>query len=645
MIRALGAPSPQGRQLLMNALRGYQNTYNDICRLLHAEGINRDSNMARGLVHVANIAYFRLMACSSVLAAWRRLPVELWDRIFASYMDDFKIRAEGRINPDVKQAQKQVRQEPDIHQETHSDSEEMESGQDTTTPAPSLPQGIRADFEAMDFPGSLQAVCHAWRTAVLSSPSIWSQIAVLLQLRGTAIGWIPFVSSVDADRFLFRLQRIGARTCPWSLSIAEAETTPHAPTPNDLPLSSVLTQANTPWHAMKSLKLVVHSEFYPYLQQLTLPSMTSLVVVCHKSESYTLTLRLSHAPSLRKAVILNGVCLAGEQIPREFPWSQLTHLLFGTRLNGCHIWGLLRHCNSLRHALFLVTGTTFGLYISNDTPIWCRRQSGQIVTLHSLEALDIINTHGVDDFLKEPLVDIEFPALTSLRMFSVYTSGARLTSYLRSFTSLTRLTLVVSWQVAYYRGENGRYSIGDILDACPLLVELVATPEEALGPFFESLAFADDQPRGRHLRTMVILCDCAWEIRRLLSNSFKSPGEDVESILLGVRNLTASRRRLSTFAVPAILERLIIRLTDLGYPSYTSEPVVEGEPARQHLKRRIETTLQPFVDEGLQLSVEILRRNLKGFKPFPSGKHWGEGALDFIDEHWEYTASMPPGQS
>ncbi|KAJ3519941.1 hypothetical protein NMY22_g12971 [Coprinellus aureogranulatus] len=144
---------------------------------------------------------------------------------------------------------------------------------------------------------------------------------------------------------------------------------------------------------------------------------------------------------------------------------------------------------------------------------------------------------------------------------------------------------------------------------------------------------------------MVILCDCAWEIRRLRSNSFKSLGEDVESILMGVRNLTASRRRLSAFAVPAILERLIIRLTDLEYPSYTSEPIVEGEPARQHLKRRIETTLQPFVDEGLQLSVEILPHKLKSFKPFPSGKHWDEGALDFIDEHWEYTTSMPPGHS
>ncbi|KAJ3534750.1 hypothetical protein NMY22_g6787 [Coprinellus aureogranulatus] len=611
MVRVLSAPSPEDRQDLMGALRGYQDAYRTVRKLQDSEGQNRNSKMNRHLHHVVYIAWFRLTACKSVVAAWRRLPVELWDKIFAFYMESSRCQVKGTVDPNIVPA--------------------LPLGQDGRSTGPSLPHEIQADFAAMDFPGALQTVCHAWKTAVLSSPSIWSQIAVFMHLRHTGIGMIPFVWSIHVNRLLYRLKRIKVNPCPWSLSIGEAWSNPYVPDPSDLPVSCVFAHAEIPWDTMVSLKLVVRSYFGPYFQQLNLPSVASLVMVFNGSQHSPTALKLAHAPSLRKAVILSRVTLMGEQTPQDFLWPQLTHLLFMGKLNGLHVQGLLRLCSSLHHASFIVADVEDpSLY----TPTWCHSEPGESVTLDSLEELDII-IHDGCNALDVPLVDIQFPALTSLRLFSVYASGAQLTNYLRSFASLTRLSLVASRKSTYH----GHYSIIDVLDTCPLLVELVATSEGELGPLFESLAFAEDQPRGRYLRTIAILCDCGTDMNQFSGYPYYIiPVDAFESIISAAHNLTASRRRQGAPDGPAHLERLVIRLTESHNPNL----ILEG---RLHLKRRIETTLQPFVDDGLQLSVEVLPQKLKGFKPYPSGKHWDEGALDFIDERWEYTASMPPTNS
>jgi hypothetical protein len=59
------------------------------------------------------------------------------------------------------------------------------------------------------------------------------------------------------------------------------------------------------------------------------------------------------------------------------------------------------------------------------------------------------------------------------------------------------------------------------------------------------------------------------------------------------------------------------------------------------MKKSLEA-LQPHVDEGLQLSIESITQRLADFEPLSRGQHWDEGAMDFVDEYWEFSASMPP---
>lgn len=178
--------------------------------------------------------------------------------------------------------------------------------------------------------------------------------------------------------------------------------------------------------------------------------------------------------------------------------------------------------------------------------------------------------------------------------------------------------------------------MGALLDACPLLVELVVSLEGSIDPFFRSLVFDDKRPRGQHLRALVLLCDLGGHIGPF---SYLIPNFNrFSSTLQAISDLVTSRRKsYDAFNAPALLERFIIRFTD----DTNLHNIGFSFALYRSLQEEIGMRLQSFVEDGLQLSVEATSLRLRGFKPFPSGRHWGEGVMDFVDHYWELTTAMP----
>jgi hypothetical protein len=57
--------------------------------LIRSEG-NCQSPLLNGLKQAGTVALLRMRVCFSLRAAWRRLPIELWDRIFSHYLDNIR---------------------------------------------------------------------------------------------------------------------------------------------------------------------------------------------------------------------------------------------------------------------------------------------------------------------------------------------------------------------------------------------------------------------------------------------------------------------------------------------------------------------------------------------------------------------------
>ncbi|KAJ3534756.1 hypothetical protein NMY22_g6790 [Coprinellus aureogranulatus] len=490
MIFSVQAPSPTDRQYVVDARKHYESTLHAIEAALNFEARNSsqiDSLLARSLLHAKAIARHRIIACTSVLSAWRSLPVELWDMIFASYLDEVKVQARG--NSWVKL--------PKV----------LQPGRyRITVPDTCVREDVQIDFPAMCAPYPLLSVCQAWKKLVLSTPSVWSAIAISTVVRETAIGYMPFVTPVEASRLVSRIKRIASHHGPWSLNIVEGAVKGRAviAPQHDLPLSSVFSLAGTPWNSIERLKIDMHPSILPYFGQQVFPSTTSLVL---HSRDITAPERRSdppRVPRLKKAVLMNTIGLTETQISPNIPWAQLTHLLMGScRLNGERIRGLLQMCTSLHRASFVIPKRRWD---DSNFP-WTQAQP---VLLRSLKSLDVVSPDS-HDHLRVPFVDIAFPALKVARIFTSSESyhDAHIAAYLRPFYSLTHLTLVLARSGTHrglsMTGSAHHYDMGAVLDACPSIVDLVASFQGKLNPFFESIIFRDGQRRGHNLRALTLL--------------------------------------------------------------------------------------------------------------------------------------------
>lgn len=62
------------------------------------------------------------------------------------------------------------------------------------------------------------------------------------------------------------------------------------------------------------------------------------------------------------------------------------------------------------------------------------------------------------------------------------------------------------------------------------------------------------------------------------------------------------------------------------------------------MQEDVENVLQPFVEDGPELSVEVTDQKLP-FHPSPRANHWDYGAMDFIDNYWEFATATSPSDS
>ncbi|TEB25986.1 hypothetical protein FA13DRAFT_1124682 [Coprinellus micaceus] len=399
----------------------------------------------------------------------------------------------------------------------------------------------------------------------------------------------------------------------------------------------VLAQAEVPFESIKHLKIIMDPSNSPYFHgQFNLDSTSSLVMCMwgHRKPKQGRLNRPPRVPNLKKAVFINAVDLSAGELPSNIPWSQLTHLLVGGQLNGKRIREFLTLCSSLRRGAFRVQA------YGDQGPDRRNAPTGAQCTPSTIEVLDIIGPCEDDSslHLRAPLVNVSFPALTRTRIFGKYESATQLPRYLQPFRALTHLSLVVcgcSWWSAY---SQGFYDVGAILNCCPLLVELVASVQGNLDSSFGSLVFNNEGSRGSHLQVLALLCDLGFSLQ---SPSTSPPGQAFRfgSALENICNVVVSRRQRNTNASdPALLQRFILRFTD--DPDFRGLGV-DKKAIVANMKKSLEA-LQPHVDEGLQLSIESITQRLADFEPLSRGQHWDEGAMDFVDEYWEFSASMPP---
>lgn len=609
MVRSLESLSQQNLSRLETVIQDHEQRLETIRGLLRLEGHLIELPIAWGLRHAETIAEHRVRAASSARASWRKLPLELWDRIFASYLLAIRHRSSQAAG---------MMQKPGRYGHTKQMDEE----------------GLSLDLAAMNAPCLLRRVCSAWRQAVAASPSIWSNIVIDITSKKTPIGVIPFVSSSRASYICSRLEKVAFHHVPWSFSIYENNTAAKSSSDDLLPISSFFRRYASTIELVDRFKLYAYTFDAIHLENLHLPAVSSVVMVSCSNGSRS---RYRAMPNTRitKAVLINSLELSTGNVPQILPWHQLTHLTVGGGdFSGENMRGVLQLCTSLRKACFFIDYILF----SDTTPKWYDELPKDTTTLTCLEHLTILDRSDHDETFRLPLDNLIFPSLSTLRIFGSYIRDTPVAHYMQPFSGVTCLSLVVS---SCEGSGHGGYEMAAIVDGCPRLVELVLYVEDDYPRFLSPLILHPNKPRARHLKRLTLLCNPSaftntqgffWHLNTML--------EILRDI---VSSRTASSPPADTLP-SSILELLILRITgQAAYPgAQRPQPHFQKEMVRE-VELKIAKTLEEFAGkEGLQLSLEVTDQVISDFAPFPSGKHWDHGAMDFIDDHWELTTSLAP---
>ena len=78
---------------------------------------------------------------------------------------------------------------------------------------------------------------------------------------------------------------------------------------------------------------------------------------------------------------------------------------------------------------------------------------------------------------------------------------------------------------------------------------------------------------------------------------------------------------------------------------FSPDDFPEGLDFFIRVKIDIESTVSPFAASDFQFSVDVTEDRSLVYIPLPHENeclnHWGQGLMDFVDEHWEYTTALP----
>lgn len=480
MTHTLDAPTLQDMASLAPVRRDYYNRLATICRLIQLEG-ESSSDMRETLFNAEHIARFRAMACYSAGAAWRKVPLEVWDMIFGFHLESS--RQQGRVSG--------------------SNASPAET--------PVLSNSIdNQDWSAMSAPCSILRVCKWWRAAALSTPTVWSSVAIPLVVKGSIVGYIPFIPTQLANDIVPRLNRVANNPIPWSLTLSARGGLLGALEPiTGLPFSSVLTSSHPAIHTIQHLKVDTFSFNIAFCGLgSAFPLVSSLVLGWFDKRRNPSVHYLGASPQfigLRKAVLHNAIDMYAASLPQAIPWSQLTHLLVQNWLPWERMRALLMLCTSLCEACFLAEEFNPEHMIITPTQAWHHTTPNVIISQQHLRALTIICRGEISS---SAFTDLAFPVLTKMRIFcDSFTNGDSTSLFSSPLPVLTHLALVLR-ETERYGGPVADVSSGriaTILDACPSLVHLVLATEGDFGTILEPLASSSEEPRAPKLEILALL--------------------------------------------------------------------------------------------------------------------------------------------
>ncbi|KAJ3533834.1 hypothetical protein NMY22_g7168 [Coprinellus aureogranulatus] len=446
-----------------------------------------------------------------------------------------------------------------------------------------------------------------------------------------------------------RVNRFAERAAPWSLTIS-AGYLPHLGG-NTLPLSSLI-QYHSSLYSVIRLS-IIGPRLAVRLGDLFLSSVASMLVQpTQQQPTHCFVDCFPHLPNLKRAVLV-GV-MSDLYFPHNLPWAKLTHLFLGNELNTQEVQAILRICTSLHEACFLL------LPHRRDAP-WGHGNLGVgTSTLQHLTDLTIMRSNGGNTPMHLRFDHLSFPSLSSMKVFLGLDISLAAVQ-LNSCAHLTHLTLVG----CQFQVEPG-YHIGAILDACPLLEELVAPVQGYKEELYQQLTYDPGQPRGRHLRVLILLCAGISDIHLRMNDPYQismqlmlqyAPFDGVSSYseplshcfpISRLAQLVRSRRTAgfdmdARLEYPTQLRRFIFRFLE------NESGVKQLSIFFTQLRDELITSLQPFTATGLESSVEIVGKQGNGLEycPLTEGsplRHWDQGAMDFLDSSsdWVYSTAMPP---
>lgn len=573
MALSLDPPSPEDLQILESVLLDYQRRLKTIQDLIELEGQGAsESDMSQGLNRVELIARHRVMACMNVGAAWRRVPPELWDNILAFYMRATLYDADGK-----------------------------------------------GPGRCVNAPDTLMRVCKGWRTVVLSSPSVWTDVILALVPSESALGSVPTIPFAVINRLVPRLNYHAERGFLWHLTMVHGKGSAHSTVANHGLTAETLIRNHPAFHSVNHLKIVLGpcgSALLPKLGQMLFPAVSSaLIYSMLGAPGDSDRADLPQLPALKKAVLVDVT--TDWHMQHNIPWSDLTHLVLGYRLDSAHVQALLRLCKSLRRA-YLDTTAPSGL--DSAVAPWYTTPSHATSVLRHLEELTVYYTNSSLAPAPMSLFDnFSFPSMTTYCLFLDKSGGI---PHIRPFSSITHLTFNLGRETLA-QSYSAQF-LPAIFDTCPLIVELVATIFTSyIEHVLDALTFNPTNPRGVHLQTLVLLWN-TWSLLPQAAPTFP---------LQRFYDFVASRRPDLNIEIPtpAALNRFIIRLfrfnDDTGADLLsTMEPI-----------GRI---LQEFTSSGLELSLETTSKS-PACRPNFTGGHWDEDS-GVIQEDREFTTSMHP---
>ncbi|KAJ3502893.1 hypothetical protein NMY22_g18432 [Coprinellus aureogranulatus] len=383
VVKSTDPPSAEDLQRVEAALGVYRPKLDTIQDLIEAEPhlpSMSKSPIIESLWRAEALARNRVFACVNVRAAWRRVPVEIWDRIFSHVLDALRTGRSFIVKADVSNL-------------------------------------------CMNAPATISLVCKTWKAAVFATPSIWRDLIVLA--KEDPVKAQPVIRVEDADLILGRLNRLASNSQRWDLTMMVADG------PDEVKGVSVplLLQCHPALPFVERLSFSA-SRFSGYLRGLPFPNVTSLTAFASRNIAFNEN-PLPHFPRLRKAVFVD---VTGQHaLHRHLPYLQLTHLFLGKIFGSSEMIFVLRQCPALRHGGFWLQGrTVVGLGLGPLQPP--PPPAAKALVLPHLVELIIVNEYC-------PNLSFEGLTFPNLVRMKVYCEVSFAEGQLLAFPNVKHLTL------------------------------------------------------------------------------------------------------------------------------------------------------------------------------------------------------------